>query len=104
MVPFFPKQISSKAFYLYMAALVLVSVVFIDFSMAFVFILLGIMWVAGFFFITPSATVKWTNISQKKYVNTIFWTALALRLAWVTFSYFFYLEKTGAPFEFEAGD
>lgn len=104
MVPFFPKQISSKAIYLYLGALAAVSLLFYRFAMSPTFIIMGIVWVVGFFLLTTYCSKKWQDIPEKKLIRNLVLVALGLRIVWVIFSYFFYLIKTGAPFEFEAAD
>ena len=104
MIPFFPKQISSKGFYLYLGALAIVSLFFFSHAMGLEYITMGIIWTALFFFGSTFFTERWQKINTKKFVRYVFWTALGLRVAWVIFSYFFYIAKTGIPFEFSAGD
>ena len=106
MVPFFPKQISNRAIFVYVAALVVVSVVFMSYAMQFGYIALGFMWVLGFFLIVSYCTKAWgkVKVSEKVFVKNLFWTALALRVIWVIVSYFFYIEITGIPFEYQARD
>ena len=104
MVPFFPKQISSKAIYLYLGALAAVSLLFYRFAMSPTFIIMGIVWVVGFFLLTTYCSKKWQDIPEKKLIRNLVLVALGLRIVWVIFSYFFYLIKTGAPFEFAAAD
>ncbi len=106
MVPYFPKQISNRAIFVYVAALIVVSVVFMSYAMQFGYVALGFMWVFGFFLIVSHCTKVWgtTKASDKDFVKNLFWTALALRVVWVIVSYFFYIEVTGIPFEFQARD
>lgn len=104
MIPFFPKQISSKGFYLYLGALAIVSLFFFSHAMGLEYITMGIIWTALFFFGSTFFTERWQKINTKKFVRYVFWTALGLRVAWVIFSYFFYIAKTGQPFEFNPGD
>lgn len=104
MIPFFPKQISSKGFYLYLGALAAVSLVFFSHAMGLEYIAMGIIWTALFFFGSTFFTERWHNIDAKKFVKYVFWTALGLRVVWVIFSYFFYKARTGVPFEFSAAD
>ena len=104
MVPFFPKQIATKGIYLYLGALAAVSLLFIRFAMSLTFIIMGIVWVVGFFLLSSYCSKKWQSISRKALLRNLFLTALGLRVVWVIFSYFFYFAKTGAPFEFDAAD
>lgn len=104
MIPFFPKQIASKGLYIYLAVLTAISLVFFRHAMTLDFILIGVMWVAGFFLLSSVCNKKWASQPQKKFLLNIFFTALGLRVAWAVFAYFYYTAKTGAPFEFNAAD
>ncbi len=104
MLSFFPKQIATKGIYLYLGALAAVTLFFFRHAMSLIYILMGIMWVVGFFLLTAYCSRKWKDIPQKKLLINLTLVALGLRLAWVTFSYFFYIIKTGIPFEFAAAD
>ncbi|MBO6082092.1 MAG: glycosyltransferase family 39 protein [Bacteroidales bacterium] len=83
-----------------------VSVVFMSYAMQIGYFALGFMWVLGFFLIVSQCTMVWgkEKVSDKVFANNLFWTALALRAVWVIVSYFFYIQVTGTPFEFQARD
>lgn len=68
------------------------------------FMLIGIVWVLIFFLLSARYSKKWLDIDEKKYLRKLFFTALVLRVLWVIFSYFFYIAKTGIPFEFGSRD
>ncbi len=104
MVPYFPKVISNKAVLLYLGVLTVVSLVFAQYAMPFEYIVLGVVWVAGFFLLSSACSKQWLKLPQKRFLNMLFWIALALRWLWVLISYYYYLAKTGAPFEFAAAD
>lgn len=104
MIPFFPKQISTRAILTYLAALALVSGFYYRYLMLWGYIVLGITCVAGFFLLTNQWTQEWRRMSEKQFVQKIFWIAVALRLVWVIASYFYYLGWVGVPFEFDYGD
>ncbi len=104
MLSFFPKQIATKGIYLYLGALTAISLVFFRHAMAIDFLIMGVMWVVGFFLLSSYCSQKWQEIPQKKLLRNLFLTALGLRWAWAIFSYFYYSAKTGMPFEFSAGD
>ena len=104
MISFFPKQIASKAIYLYLGTLAAVTVVFFRYSMQLTYIAMGIVWVAGFFLLVPLCSEKWRDLPQKQFLVNLALTSVGLRIAWVCFSYIFYTVKTGIPFEFEAAD
>lgn len=104
MIPFLPKPIATKGIYLYLGSLALISLVVADYAMSAVFILLNVAWVVGFFLLSSYCSKQWEKVPEKLMLKRLFWIALSLRWAWVVFSYFFYLSKTGQPFEFKAGD
>jgi hypothetical protein len=68
------------------------------------FITIGIVWVLIFFLLSHRYTFQWSTFEEGKYIRKLFFTALLLRLIWVVVSYFFYLIKTGTPFEFGSSD
>jgi len=104
MLNYFPKYFTSKAIYLYLAALFVVSVLFFNQVMSLIWWILGIGSVVGFFYYSNLLTRKWSDYSEKTFTKKIFQTALILRIAWVIISYFLYLIMTGEPFEFHAAD
>ena len=104
MIAFLPKQISNKGIYLYLGALAAVTVLFIRHAMSWEFILMGLIWVVGFFLLSTYCSQKWQDIPQKALLRNLFLTALGLRWAWTLFAYVYFLYKTGMPFEFSAGD
>lgn len=104
MIPFFPKQIASKAILIYLVALTVVSVFFYNHAMGLTYIALGVIWVVGFFTQSSYCSRQWKTLPKKHFVAKIALTAFGVRLAWVIFSFFFYLFHTGQPFEFEAAD
>lgn len=104
MVPFFPKQISQRAVLVYLVSLTVVSIVFYSYAMRLGYIALGCFWVIAFFFLVARCSRDWLSISGKQYVKYIFLIAFALRLVWVIASYYFYIDATGIPFEFQARD
>ena len=104
MVPIFPKIFANKGILIYFISLAAVSLLFFRYAMGIEFILLGAMWVIGFFLLSSSLTKRWLRTSRREFIGSVFWLALGLRVAWVVFSYFFYTAKTGQPFEFNAAD
>ncbi len=93
-----------RAIIVYLLALTLVSFAFPSYTMRFGFIAMGCMWVIGFFMLVESGTIHWRNRPERQFVRHLFIVSLALRLVWVIFSYFYYIQLTGAPFEFDAAD
>ena len=104
MIPFLPRQISHRAILVYVASLAVVSVLFMSHAMSFGYMAFGCFWVLSFFLLVGLCSKEWRAIPEKRYVYNIFLIALALRVVWVVVSYFFYLDATGTPFEFDAGD
>ena len=104
MIPFFPRQFSIKAITLYLGVLAVVTIVFFSRAMSWEYIIMGMVWVVGFFLLSSSCSSKWKGMSRKRYMSAVFYSALGVRLVWVLFSYVFYTIKTGMPFEFDAAD
>ncbi len=104
MIPFFPKQVSYRAIITYLCCLAIVSVVYFRYVMLWGYIVLGVTSVAGFFLVTSQWTQTRQRVSEKQFVKTVFWVAVALRLVWVIASYYYYIAWTGVPFEFDAAD
>lgn len=104
MIPFFPDKIAKTGIAVYLISLAVVSIAFFSHAMPVLYMLLGIMWVTGFFLLSSACSKKWMRYPVKKFAWRVFWIALLLRLAWVIFSYFFYKSQTGQPFEFDSAD
>ena len=79
MIPYFPKQIATKGLYIYLGLLTAVSLVFIRHAMSIDFLIMGVMWVTGFFLLTSNCSKKWQNTPQKEFLLNIFFIALGLR-------------------------
>lgn len=104
MIPFLPRQIASKAIVLYLIALGAVTFLYFSHAMSLVYIVMGIVWVVGFFLLTSFCSKKWKEVPQKRFLTSLALTSAGVRLVWVVFSYFFYTAYTGIPFEFDAAD
>ena len=104
LVPFLPKQISTRAIFIYILSLAAISIIFFKYMMKLDFIIIGIVWVLLFFLLSSRYTVRWSTLDDRKFVRRLFFTALIFRIVWVTFSYFYYTIKTGIPFEFSSSD
>ena len=100
----FPKQISNKGILVYLIALMVISAVFNSYAMKFMFMVLGIIEVVGFFGGSAMLSKSWVRTSSRQYVSYLFWSALVIRTIWVVFSYFFFISFTGQPFEPGAAD
>jgi len=104
MIQYLPKKISQTAIYLYLALLTAVTLFFMNYAMSITYIVMGIMWVVGFFMLSSFFSQQWLDIPRKAFIRNVFLMALGLRVAWLIFSYFYYIAKTGSPFEFSAAD
>ena len=104
MIPYFPKQIVSRAILVYIASLTLVSVFFFRHAMSFWYMLLGLVFVVGFFVLTNVLSKDWKDIREGAYLRYIFILALVIRVIWVIASYYYYIDFTGIPFEYGAAD
>lgn len=104
MIPFLPKQIATKGISIYLGTLALVSIIIMDYALGWEFLALGVVWVVGFFGLSSYFSKRWLNIPKDRFVTNVFIASLVVRVVWVVFSYFFYLSKTGQPFEFSAAD
>ena len=104
MIPFFPRLLSNRALITYAIALTGVSIAFYGYAMRVGYIVLGIVFVSGFFLLTNVWSQLWRIVEEKQYITRIFWMAVLLRLVWVVASYFYYIEVTGIPFEVDAAD
>lgn len=103
MLSYFPKYYTDKAMYVYFALLVCVPVIF-GYPMEWYFWIFGIVEVVGFFYFAHQLPIAWKNYLPKAFVKKLFTTALVIRIAYVVFSFWFYNEMTGTPFEFGAAD
>ena len=104
MVPFFPKQISYRALVTYIISLAIVSALYFSYAMSPRYFFMGLISVWGFFFGVSSWSKSGAGVSEKRFLKNLFTIAVSLRLAWVVFSYFYYLSTTGQPFEVDAMD
>jgi invasion protein IalB len=104
MIPFFPKQITRLLTVTYLIVLILVSVIFMDYSMKIGYMVLGICFVCGFGFLTQIWSNDWKDSDSGQYKRLLFVAAVVLRLVWVVGSYFYYISVTGVPFEIDAAD
>ena len=103
MLNYFPKYYTDKAMYVYFALLVCVPVIF-GYPMEWYFWIFGIVEVVGFFYFAHKLPIEWKNYSPKVFTKKLFTTALIIRVIYVVFSYWFYSEMNGSPFEFHAAD
>lgn len=103
MLSYFPKYYTDKAMYVYFALLLCVPIIF-GYPMEWYFWIFGIVEVVGFFYFAHNLPIAWKNYSPKVFTKKLFTTALIIRIVYVVFSYWFYYEMTGTPFEFYPAD
>lgn len=72
--------------------------------MPFQFIAFGIVFVCVFFVYSNKLTSDWRRFKPSKFVRKLFTTAVIIRVVYVVFVYFYYIEMTGEPFMFHYGD
>ena len=104
MLNYFPKFFSSKAIYCYLITLALVSIVFMRYALPFQFMLFGLVPVIVFFAFANRLTMDWYHISPKQFSKKVFITAFIIRLVYVVFIYFYYIQMTGEPHAFHKAD
>ncbi len=105
MITYFPKTIATKGVTLYLISLVLVSLFFSHYIIPWYFMVMGLVEVPAFFLLANKYSKEWQTISRTKFFERkLFFGALLVRLLWVVFSYYFYTQQTGQPFEFDVAD
>lgn len=104
MLTFFPRIFSTRGIICYVATLTLVSAAFISYAMAFQFMLFGFVPVVLFFVFSNKLTIRWGQYSHLLFPKKLFKTALLIRLVYVIFIYFYYIEMTGFPHAYYAAD
>lgn len=104
MLNYFPRYFSTRAIICYVVTLALVSVAFMNYVMPFQFMLFGLVPVLVFFVYGSRLTMDWYKFSTRSFTKKLFLTALILRVVYVVFIYFYYLEMTGKPHAYYPGD
>ena len=104
MLTFFPKSFSNKAIVCYVITLAVVSIFFIRYALPFQFMLFGIVFVVVFFNSASKLTIDWRRYSPETFTKKLFKTALLIRIVYVIFIYFYYIEMTGLPHMYRPGD
>ena len=104
MIPFFPKVVAKRAIIVYLVSLSLVSVLYVGYMMKWGYVLMGILWVVGFFVLTNRWSETWRVQPEKRFALNLFYVALGIRLIWVIASYNYYIAEIGHPFEHGAAD
>ena len=104
MLTYFPRYFSTRAIYCYVITLALVSVIFMNHALPFQFMLFGFVPVVIFFTYSAQLTKDWGRYGSKLFSRKIFTTALVIRIVYVVFIYFYYIEMTGLPHAYYVGD
>lgn len=104
MVAYFPNLISRKAMMSYFIALAIISVIFMNRILPFVWMLFGTVEVCSFFYFSNQLTKRWYRLRPETFAEKLFWTSLTIRLIYMVFVYFFYDYMTGRPFMFYSAD
>lgn len=104
MLTYFPKLFSNKAVLCYAVTLAIVSFAFMNYAMPFQFVMFGVVEVFLFFYCGGSLTRNWRKFSSRRFTKRLFFLALVLRLVYVVFIYFYYIEMTGRPNMYHPGD
>lgn len=104
MLTYFPKYFSSRAIICYIITMVLVSGIFMNHALPFVFMLFGITFVFLFFNYSTKLTMQWRRFSPKVFKKKLFLWTLFIRVIYVIFIYYFYMNMTGIPFMFHSAD
>ncbi len=101
---FFPKYFTRKAIICFVAVLVICSLFFIQRLSSIQWIIWQLVEVLGFFYFSNILSKRWAKNSNAIYQKRLFWTSFGIRAIWVFFSYFYFIQITGIPFEFESRD
>lgn len=104
MLNYFPRFFSTRAIICYVVTLALVSAVFISRAMPFQFMLFGFVPVVVFFTYSNQLTLNWQKFGEYVFRKKLFTSAMIIRMVYVIFIYFYYIEMTGSPHMFEAAD
>lgn len=102
-----PSWFATYAVASYAIALVGVNLMFYGYAMEWYFWLFGIVWVAGFFFLSLKFSQEWSILhirKQKTFEKKLFQIGFAFRVLYAIFIYYFYIEMTGVPHEFASAD
>ena len=104
MLTYFPKFFSSRAIICYVVTLALVSMAFMSHALPFQFMLFGLVPVVVFFVYSNKLSMNWQKFNPRIFTKKLFVTALLIRIAYVVFIYFYYIEMTGEPHAYHPGD
>ena len=103
-ISYFPNFYSNRGIYCYVVTLIIVSAFFFQWALPFQFMVFGFVSVFVFFYYSSRLTKDWRKYSSQLFTKKLFTSALLIRIAYVTFIYFYYIQMTGMPNAFHAGD
>jgi len=104
MINYFPKYFTNKAIGLYMAVLFIITLVYMQYSMPWYWLVFGIVEVICFFYFGNVLTKKWARCLPKAFAKKIFWTSFIITFIYVVITYFLYIYLRGEPFEYDPSD
>lgn len=104
MLTYFPRFLSTRAIICYVVTLALVSSFFISYVLPFQFMLFGLVFVIVFFTYSSKLSMDWRKFRPTRFTKKLFTAALIIRVVYVVFMYFYYIEMTGLPHMYSPGD
>lgn len=104
MIDFFPKPIARQALVIYLSVLLGVSVIFLPYAISPLYMAIGGLSVSVFFYFSFYLSLKWKDHPKKAFAIYLFIAALLIRLVSMTAMYYYFIYKTGIPFEFQTAD
>ena len=104
MLDHFPRYFSTRAVICYLVTLALVSALFLSFAMPFQFVVFGFVAVTVFFVYSNKLSMNWQRYRPTVFTKKLFFTAFIIRVVYVVFIYFYFIEMTGEPHAYHAGD
>lgn len=101
-----PRWVSNKAIGVYVAALAVVSFLYMQYMLPWYYLLSGIVGVTVFFLAGRKATRSWsfTRIGPRRFERNVFTFAFFIRLAWMLLIYTVFMNTYGDAFGFENAD
>lgn len=100
----FPTKVTHYAVITYFAAMMGCIALYRTHIMDVQWWVFGLVEVLGFFYLANRQSKVWIHIGPISFAKKVFWTAFALRVAWVLLSYWLYYEWTGTHFSIGAAD
>ena len=103
-IDYFPYYFSSRAITCYVVTMIVVSAIFLERALPLQFVAFGFVAVFVFFKYSNKLTSQWRKYSHQEFTRKVFNTALVIRVVYVIFIYFYFIEMTGDPHAYYAGD